>query len=93
MARVTNTGDQTLHWNALTNMETGRTLELAPGESAEVDISDGFTDPYLKTDDELGDYEPPAAPEEASEEAPEPPAPMPPGAGSVYPSASTDTPV
>lgn len=53
MATVTNVGFTTRHWNQLTNTETGRTLELAPGESAETDLPGGFSDPYLSTDGEV----------------------------------------
>lgn len=35
-------------WADLVNADSGRTLELDPGESAPVDIPDGFTDPWLE---------------------------------------------
>jgi hypothetical protein len=34
-------------WNHITRQDTGRTLELAPGEEAELDLPDDFEDPYL----------------------------------------------
>ena len=83
MARVTNTDSNTRHWTSLVNAETGGGLELAPGESAEVDLPNGFEDPFLKTEDDLGDYEPPAP----TEEAPEPPAAP---QGIAFPSVTTD---
>ena len=35
-------------WGSLTNTETGRTLHLGPGEQADVDLPDEFTDTFLK---------------------------------------------
>lgn len=46
-ARYTNTSNATRIWLTLTNPETGTTLELAPGESAELDLPADFTDPFL----------------------------------------------
>jgi hypothetical protein len=88
MARVTNTSEETRYWGALVNAETGTTLELAPGESAECDIPDGLDDPYLKTDGDLGDYVAPEQPEEAPDE--EQPATSTPGGGTAFPTVTTD---
>lgn len=44
--RLTNTDVQTRVWPALS--VDGHTLELPPGGSADVDVPDGFTDPYLR---------------------------------------------
>lgn len=43
-----NTDFHTRTWNTLVNAETGRTLELAPGEQADVELPDDFTDAFLK---------------------------------------------
>ena len=85
MTHVTHTGAYPATWLTLVNKETGTTLGLNPGESAEVDLPEGFSDPELKTDDELGDYTPPPAP--PAKEEPVPPLP---GGGSVFPSMTTD---
>jgi len=44
-------------WLSLTDPQTGRTLELAPGEERDLDLPRGFSDPWLVTDDP----EPPVA--------------------------------
>lgn len=46
MDRFTNTDVHTRRWNDV-RREDGRTLELAPGESADLDLPTDFTDPYL----------------------------------------------
>lgn len=46
--RFVNTAVHARVWTHLVNAETGATLELAPGAEAEVDVQDGFTDPYLR---------------------------------------------
>lgn len=48
MTICTNTGDSTRHWNDLVDKATERTLELGPGESADVDLPEDFEDAYLK---------------------------------------------
>ena len=45
---VTNTSDARRRWDTLQNAETGRTLELDPGESAECDVPEDFEHPRLK---------------------------------------------
>lgn len=42
-----NVSEHTRTWGRLTDKATGTTLELAPGESAEVDTPDGFADQHL----------------------------------------------
>lgn len=44
--RLTNTDVHTRYWPDLS--ADGHTLELAAGESADVDVPADFTDPYLK---------------------------------------------
>jgi hypothetical protein len=89
MTRVTNTGEEFRTWISLVNTETGTTLALGPGESAETDIAEGFDDPYLKADGDLGDY---VAPEITEEDAPaeEAPATSTPGGGVAFPTVTTD---
>jgi len=48
MARFENTDVHTRIWHNLTNAETLVTLELAPGEDAEVVVPRDFDDTYLK---------------------------------------------
>ena len=64
MTRVTNTDTQSRRWDTLADEEQGTTLFLHPGESAEVVLPDGFNDPYLKADKDLGEYVAPEVPEE-----------------------------
>lgn len=47
MPRFTNTDVHARVWTDLLDATTHRTLALAPGESAEVVVPDGFEDPYL----------------------------------------------
>lgn len=35
-------------WSNLTDSKTGRTVHLAPGDTAEIEVPDGFDDPFLK---------------------------------------------
>lgn len=80
MATVTNTSSTRRHWNDLVDQDTGRTLDLEPGESAEVDLPDGFSDPFLDGQDETPiaeapsytppSFDPPLTPE-AEEAEPE----------------------
>ena len=49
MAQVTNTSSLKRRWDNLANKVTNRTLELEAGESADVDLPEGFTDPHLST--------------------------------------------
>ncbi len=42
-----NSSPQTRIWDHLVNVNTGTTLELAPGQQAEVNVPEGFEDPYL----------------------------------------------
>lgn len=58
-----------LRWDSLTNADTGTSLELEPGDSAEVDVPEGFDDPWLKP--AAFQSSPPEAPE-AVTPAPEP---------------------
>ena len=48
MARFENTDVHTRIWHNLINAETLVTLELAPGEDAEVVVPSDFDDTYLK---------------------------------------------
>jgi len=48
MTTVTNRDVHTRIWGNLTNKDTGTTLELAPGESADVDLPPGFEDLHLQ---------------------------------------------
>lgn len=48
MKTYVNTSSQTRHWLGLTRPDSLRTLELAPGEEAELDLPDNFTDHHLK---------------------------------------------
>ena len=47
MTTCTNTDVHTRVWTDLVNKETGTTLELEPGASADVDLPEGFEDTYL----------------------------------------------
>jgi hypothetical protein len=47
--RVTNTHHLRRTWPHLVNAETGTTLELGPGESADVSLPEKFSDPHLST--------------------------------------------
>jgi hypothetical protein len=66
MTRVTNTGDEIRHWNQLVNTETGTTLELGPGESADTTLYPDFEDAFLVVE---GDA-PVSAPAPESDPAP-----------------------
>lgn len=46
MTTYRNAGYQTRRWDDLTDPTTGRTLELAPDETVDLDV-DRFADPYL----------------------------------------------
>ncbi len=46
--RVQSTAEGRRIWGALTNTETGTTLDLEPGEIADTEFPEGFEDPYLK---------------------------------------------
>ena len=48
MGSFTNTDTQTRTWPTMVNAGTGRTLCLAPGQSADVEVPAGFSDPWLK---------------------------------------------
>lgn len=48
MALFRNTDNVRRTWASLTNTETGRTLELDPGQEADVEVPAGFTDPWLR---------------------------------------------
>lgn len=48
MPRYVNASAHRRTWSRLRNKETGRTLDLAPGEEAEVEVPQGFEDPYLQ---------------------------------------------
>ena len=48
MTTVRNSDAYGRTWNRLTNIETGRTLSLEPGEVAETDLPEGFSDPNLE---------------------------------------------
>ena len=62
MAQVTNTSSSKRRWDNLANKVTNRTLELEAGESADVDLPEGFTDPYLSTDGSASIFTPAPAP-------------------------------
>lgn len=49
LQRVTNAHHLCRAWPHLVNAETGATLELAPGESADVDLPAEFADAHLTT--------------------------------------------
>ena len=51
MTEVTNISSAARRWDALANKTTNRTLHLEPGESAEVDLPEGFSDPHLSVGD------------------------------------------
>ena len=68
MTQVTNTGSMARRWDNLANADTNRTLSLAPGESADVELPDGFSDPYLS----IGTITPKATPAPAPAPAPAP---------------------
>lgn len=46
--RYRNVSSSARVWPHLTNAETGRTLDLAPGADAEVDVPEGFSDGFLE---------------------------------------------
>lgn len=46
MPYLVNTSEQRRYWPSLS--ADGHTLELDPGEGAEVDVPEGFDDPWLK---------------------------------------------
>ena len=63
MNTVTNTDHQKRHWNGLTNAETGRTLELEPGASAQVELPEDFAgDVHLKVSTSKTSREAPVVP-------------------------------
>lgn len=65
MALYTNTHHERRYWPDLQLAGTGLTVELDPGETADIgDVPDGFDDPYLKP---ASQPRPPAAPEIAQE--------------------------
>jgi len=67
MARVTNTSSMRRSWPSLVNLGTNRGLTLDPGESAETDLPEGFSNPHLSVEGGT----PPLAPASP----PQPPAP------------------
>ncbi len=68
----TNADVQERVWPSLVDKGTGRTLSLAPGESAEVDVPEGFSDPYLvpASPKKSTKAQEPAPPTEAEQSAP-----------------------
>ncbi len=77
-------------WPDLANAETGRTLELAPGELAQVDVPDGFFDPYLQLVTQSVSAPKPKA---AKAPKPAPPAKPAPAESAPEPEPPQDTPV
>ena len=61
MPRYVNTDYQTRVWPDLKGPD-GRTLELGPGQSADVEVPDDFDDPYLKPHASKGSAKPPPSP-------------------------------
>lgn len=47
MTTYTNTSAERRTWPHLVSPETNRTLALDPGETVDLDVPDGFSDPYL----------------------------------------------
>lgn len=79
LQRVTNSDHLRRTWPHLVNADTGATLELGPGESANVDLPDEFADAHLSVG---APQEPPARARQARPKPPKPntasPAPEPP---------------
>jgi hypothetical protein len=50
MTTVTNISSMHRRWDNLIDHLTGRTLSLAPGQSAETTVPDGFNSPHLSVD-------------------------------------------
>ena len=50
MTTVTNISSMHRRWDTLVNLVTHRTLHLAPVESAETELPDGFHSPHLAVD-------------------------------------------
>lgn len=82
--RVTNSHHLRRVWPHLVNADTGTTLELDPGESADVDVPDGFADAHLSLAaaknaakrDSKRKITRKAAPDNAAAETPEPVEPV-----------------
>lgn len=51
MNKVTNTDSNWHYWWGIYDPATDRQLELGPGESAEVDLPEGFSNPHLLVED------------------------------------------
>jgi hypothetical protein len=47
MRSFVNSSPETRSWSSLVNPETGRTLELGPGEKVSLDVPASFDDPFL----------------------------------------------
>lgn len=76
MTLVQNNDTATRRWDWLKDNGTGRTLYLRAGQMADVDLPEGFSDPYLAPVAPLVSDAAPMPPEPPVPESPaEPPAP------------------